>query len=102
MFNVSEELKKIPNRPGVYIMKDENDAVIYVGKAVDLHNRVRNYFQASAQQNPKTYYLVSNIRTFEYIVTENEIEALILECNLIKLHRPKYNVRLKDDKSYPY
>ncbi|MCL2578194.1 MAG: excinuclease ABC subunit UvrC [Defluviitaleaceae bacterium] len=101
MKDFSEELKKLPSRPGVYIMKDENDAVIYVGKAVNLHNRVRSYFQKS-QQNVKTLQLAKNIFSFEYVVTDTESEAFIFENNLIKLHRPKYNVRLKDDKAYPY
>jgi len=100
-FNIAEELKKLPNRPGVYIMKDENNAIIYVGKAVNLHNRVRSYFQKS-QHNVKTLQLAKKITQFEYVVTDNESEAFILENNLIKLHRPKYNIRLKDDKAYPY
>ncbi|MDR0273324.1 MAG: excinuclease ABC subunit UvrC [Clostridiales bacterium] len=99
-FDISEELKKIPNLPGVYIFKDENNAIIYVGKAVNLHNRVRNYFQKSS--DAKTFRLVQNISHFEYVVTDTENEAFILENNLIKLHWPKYNVRLKDDKAYPY
>lgn len=100
-FNIPEELKKLPSRPGVYIMKDESNAIIYVGKAVNLHNRVCSYFQKS-QQNPKTLHLSRNITYFEYVVTDNESEAFILENNLIKLHCPKYNIRLKDDKAYPY
>jgi len=102
MFNIQEELKKLPQQPGVYIMKDEKDVVIYVGKAVNLRNRVRNYFQASNASIPKIHGIVTNIRSFEYIVTDTEIEAFILECNLIKKHRPHYNVKLKDDKTYPY
>jgi len=100
-FDISNELKKLPHLPGVYIMKDENGAIIYVGKAVNLHNRVRSYFQNSAQ-DPKTRRLSRVIHHFEYVVTDNENEAFILENNLIKLHCPKYNVRLKDDKAYPY
>jgi excinuclease ABC subunit C len=101
MFNIAEELKKIPNRPGVYIMKNENNAIIYVGKAVNLHNRVRSYFQKS-QKDFKTLQLAKKISQFEYVVTDTESEAFILESNLIKLHCPKYNIRLKDDKAYPY
>jgi len=101
MFNIPDELKKLPHLPGVYIMRDENDAIIYVGKANNLHNRVRSYFQKS-NKNVKTIHLASHITHFEYFVTETENEAFILENNLIKLHRPKYNIRLKDDKAYPY
>jgi len=101
MKDFSEDLKNLPTRPGVYIMKDENDAIIYVGKAVNLHNRVRSYFQKS-QTNPKTVQLAKKISRFEYVVTDTENEAYILENNLIKTHRPKYNIRLKDDKAYPY
>jgi len=102
VFNIQEELKKLPEKPGVYIMKDRKGNVIYVGKAVVLKNRVRQYFQSSVNQSPKTQVLVSNIAEFEYIVTDNELEALILECNLIKKYRPRYNILLKDDKTYPY
>ncbi len=103
MFDIQEELKKLPNKPGVYIMKDKKDTIIYVGKAINLKNRVRQYFQASSSaQNPKVKNMAPNIKSFEYIVTDNEVEALILECNLIKKHTPKYNVMLKDDKTYPY
>ena len=102
MFDIPEELKKLPTKPGVYIMKDANEVVIYVGKAVNLRNRVRNYFQHSNADVPKIRGIVHNIQSFEYIVTDTEIEALILECNLIKKHRPRYNVLLKDDKTYPY
>jgi len=100
-FDIQEELKKLPNRPGVYIMRDENDAIIYVGKANNLHNRVRSYFQKS-NNNVKTQHLSRCINHFEYLVTDTESEAFILENNLIKLHRPKYNIRLKDEKGYPY
>ena len=100
-FDILGELKKLPPLPGVYIMKDENDAIIYVGKAGNLKNRVRSYFQKS-QDNLKTLHLVKHIRQFEYVVTDTENEAFILENNLIKLHRPKFNIRLKDDKAYPY
>jgi len=102
VFDIPEELKKLPTKPGVYIMKDANEVVIYVGKAVNLRNRVRNYFQHSNADVPKIRGIVHNIQSFEYIVTDTEIEALILECNLIKKHRPRYNVLLKDDKTYPY
>lgn len=102
MFDFSEELKKLPDRPGVYIMHDSSDEIIYVGKAVNLKNRVRQYFQNSKNKHPKVIAMVSHIAYFEYIVTDSEMEALLLECNLIKEHRPKYNVMLKDDKTYPY
>ena len=101
-FNIEEELKKLPGRPGVYIMHDENDAIIYVGKAISLKNRVRQYFQNSRNKGPKIEQMVTRIRRFEYIVTDSELEALVLECNLIKEHRPKYNTMLKDDKTYPF
>ena len=100
--NIQEKLKLLPAKPGVYLMKNESDEIIYVGKAVSLRNRVRSYFQAGRHASPKVAALVDNIADFEYIVTDSEIEALILECNLIKEHSPWYNVRLKDDKSYPY
>lgn len=102
MFNIDEELKKLPDSPGVYIMKDIHNEIIYVGKAISLKNRVRQYFQSSRGKSPKTNALVENIAEFEYIIVDNEIEALILESNLIKKHKPKYNVLLRDDKSYPY
>ena len=102
MFDIQEELKKLPQKPGVYIMKDAHDVVIYVGKAINLRNRVRNYFQASNADVPKIRGILTHIHSFEYIVTDSEIEAFILECNLIKKHRPHYNVKLKDDKTYPY
>ena len=101
-FIIEDELKKLPARPGVYIMHDEKDAIIYVGKAVSLRNRVRQYFQTSRNKGPKIEQMVTRIRRFEYIVTDSELEALVLECNLIKEHRPKYNTMLKDDKSYPF
>lgn len=102
MFDISEELKKLPDQPGVYIMHDRNDAIIYVGKAVSLRNRVRQYFQASHNEGIKKDQMVRKIARFEYIITDSELEALVLECNLIKEHRPKYNTMLRDDKSYPY
>jgi excinuclease ABC subunit C len=102
MFDIQEELKRLPDKPGVYIMKDENNTIIYIGKAVVLKNRVRQYFQASSRHSPKVVAMVSKIKEFEYIVTDSELEALILECNLIKKHKPKFNILLKDDKHYPY
>lgn len=102
MFDVSEELKKLPNSPGVYIMHDKDDTIIYVGKAVNLHNRVRSYFRKIVGRGPQIDKMVSQIARFEYIVTDSELEALVLENNLIKEHSPKYNTMLKDDKTYPY
>ena len=102
MFDIQEELKKLPAKPGVYIMHDNRDAIIYVGKAVSLKNRVRQYFQASRNKGVKIEQMVTRISRFEYIVTDSELEALVLECNLIKEHRPKYNTMLKDDKTYPF
>ncbi len=102
MFDLEEELKKLPARPGVYIMHDSHDDIIYVGKAISLKNRVRQYFQSSRNLSPKIASMVPKIARFEYIVTDSELEALVLECNLIKEHRPKYNTMLKDDKTYPY
>lgn len=102
MFDLEEELKKLPAKPGVYIMHDKSDAIIYVGKAIILKNRVRQYFQSSRNLTPKIQKMVSKIAWFEYIVVDSEMEALVLECNLIKEHRPKYNTMLKDDKHYPY
>ena len=96
-----EELKKLPARPGVYLMHDAKDEIIYVGKAISLKNRVRQYFQSSRNKGVKIEQMVTHIARFEYIVTDSELEALVLECNLIKEHRPKYNNMLKDDKSYP-
>lgn len=102
MFDIQEELKKLPQKPGVYLMKDADGHVIYVGKAVNLKNRVRQYFQSSRNQTAKTRSMVPHIREFEYIVTDSEMEALLLECNLIKKYHPYYNILLKDDKTYPY
>ena len=101
-FDVQEELKKLPGKPGVYIMHDSKDTIIYVGKAVNLKNRVRSYFRESTKKSPKIERMVSFISRFEYIVTDSELEALVLENNLIKEHSPKYNTMLKDDKTYPY
>ncbi|MBS5388591.1 MAG: excinuclease ABC subunit UvrC [Clostridiales bacterium] len=101
-FNIEEELKKLPGKPGVYIMHDERDNIIYVGKAISLKNRVRQYFQSSRNKGVKIEQMVTHIRRFEYIVTDSELEALVLECNLIKEHRPKYNTMLMDDKAYPF
>lgn len=102
MFDFQEELKKLPARPGVYIMHDKDDAIIYVGKAVNLHNRVRSYFRKIVGRGPQIDKMVQQIARFEYIVTDSELEALVLENNLIKEHEPKYNTMLKDDKTYPY
>lgn len=102
MFDIQEELKKLPGKPGVYIMHDEADAIIYVGKAISLKNRVRQYFQSSRNKGVKIEQMVTHITRFEYIVTDSELEALVLECNLIKEHRPKYNTMLMDDKEYPF
>ena len=101
-FIIEEELKKLPAKPGVYLMHDEQDKIIYVGKAISLKNRVRQYFQDSRNKGVKIEQMVTHIRRFEYIVTDSELEALVLECNLIKEHRPKYNTMLMDDKSYPF
>ena len=102
MFDIEEELKKLPARPGVYIMHDDKDAIIYVGKAISLKNRVRQYFQKSRNLGIKKEQMVEQIARFEYIITDSELEALVLESNLIKEHRPKYNTMLKDDKNYPF
>ncbi|MCR1917723.1 excinuclease ABC subunit UvrC [Frisingicoccus caecimuris] len=102
MFDIEEELKKLPAKPGVYLMHNERDEIIYVGKAVRLKNRVRQYFQDSRNLTPKIARMVSHIARFEYIITDSELEALVLECNLIKEYRPKYNTMLTDDKTYPY
>ena len=102
MFQIEEELKKLPAKPGVYIMHDRDDAIIYVGKAISLRNRVRSYFRESTNKSPKIEKMVTKIARFEYIVTDSELEALVLENNLIKEHNPKYNTMLKDDKTYPY
>ena len=101
-FNIEEEQKKLPASPGVYIMHDRHDEIIYVGKAISLKNRVRQYFQESRSKTAKIEKMVSRIARFEYIITDSELEALVLECNLIKEHRPRYNTMLKDDKTYPY
>ena len=101
-FNIQEELKKLPHRPGVYIMRDRDDAILYVGKAVDLNNRVHSYFRKNIGRGPQIDMMVSRIGRFEVIVTDSELEALVLENNLIKEHRPRYNTLLKDDKTYPY
>lgn len=102
MFDIQEELKKLPGKPGVYLMHGEKDEIIYVGKAISLKNRVRQYFQSSRNKGVKIDQMVTHITRFEYIVTDSELEALVLECNLIKEHRPKYNTMLMDDKSYPF
>ena len=102
MFDIEEELKKLPAKPGVYLMHNANDEIIYVGKAISLKNRVRQYFQSSRNLTPKIVQMVSHIARFEYIITDSELEALVLECNLIKEYRPKYNTMLTDDKTYPY
>lgn len=101
-FDFEEELKKLPDKPGCYIMHDEKDAIIYIGKALSLRHRVRQYFQASHHEGIKKDRMVQQIARFEYIITDSELEALVLECNLIKEHRPKYNTMLTDDKTYPY
>lgn len=101
-FDIEEELKKLPGCPGVYLMHDATDEIIYVGKAINLKNRVRQYFQKSTKKTAKIQQMVSKIQWFEYIMADSEMEALILECNLIKKHSPKYNTMLKDDKSYPF
>lgn len=102
MFDIPEELKKLPGKPGVYIMHGEKDEIIYVGKAINLKNRVRQYFQSSRNKGAKIEQMVTHIQRFEYIVTDSELEALVLECNLIKEHHPKYNTMLMDDKAYPF
>ena len=102
MFVIEEELKKLPDQPGVYIMHDSRDAIIYIGKAVSLRKRVHQYFQPSHDEGIKKAQMVKQIARFEYIVTDSELEALVLECNMIKEHRPKYNTMLRDDKTYPY
>ena len=102
MFDIQEELKKLPDKPGVYIMHGKSDEIIYVGKAINLRNRVRSYFRESTVKSPKIQKMVTQITRFEYIVTDSELEALVLENNLIKEHNPKYNTMLKDDKTYPY
>ena len=99
---LAEKLKQLPHRPGVYLMKDERGKIIYVGKAVDLRQRVRSFFQAARNLTRKVRVMVEKIRDFDYTVTDTEVEALILESNLIKEYRPRYNINLKDDKHYPY
>ena len=101
-FVIEDELKKLPRQPGVYIMHDKKDDIIYVGKAISLKNRVRQYFQSSKDKSAKIKQMVSKIERFEYIVTDSELEALVLENNLIKENRPRYNTMLRDDKTYPY
>lgn len=102
MFDIQEELSKLPEQPGVYIMHDKNDVIIYIGKARSLRKRVRQYFQPSHDEGLKKRQMVANIAWFEYVITDSELEALVLECNLIKEHCPKYNTMLRDDKTYPY
>ena len=102
IFNIQEELKKLPDQPGVYIMHDNNDTIIYIGKAKSLTKRVHQYFQPSHNEGIKKKQMVEHIDHFEYIVTDSELEALVLECNLIKEHCPNYNTMLRDDKTYPY
>ena len=102
MFDIQENLKNLPDTPGVYMHKDKLGNIIYVGKAISLRNRVRQYFQSSRYMEPRIRSMVSQIAEFEYITAASETEALILECNLIKKHRPKYNILLRDDKTYPY
>jgi len=99
---ITKKLNELPSKSGVYIMHDQNDTIIYVGKAVNLNNRVRSYFRSNIGRGPKIDRMVSLIRRFEYIVTDSETEALVLECNLIKEHRPPYNTMLTDDKGYPF
>ena len=102
MFNFEEELKKLPHSPGVYLMHDAGDTIIYVGKAVNLHSRVRSYFRRIVGRGPQIDRMVEQIARFEDSVTDSELEALVLENNLIKEHSPRYNTLLKDDKTYPY
>ena len=101
-FDIQEELKKLPAKPGVYLMHNKMGEIIYIGKAVKLKNRVRQYFQSNKNKTSKIKEMISNIAWFEYIITDSEVEALVLECNLIKEHRPRYNTMLKDGKGYPY
>ena len=102
MIDISSQLKNLPKKPGVYIMKDKNDNIIYIGKAKALNKRVRQYFTQNKNHTLKTRSMLVNLHSLEYIVTDSELEALILECNLIKRHKPRYNILLKDDKNYPY
>ena len=99
---LEEKLRRLPTSPGCYLYKGSDGTILYVGKAVNLRNRVRSYFQKSGNHSPKTRRLVASIRDMDWVVTDTELEALILECNLIKRHQPRYNVRLRDDKHYPY
>ena len=101
-FNIEEELKKLPEQPGVYLMHSKSDEIIYVGKAINLKNRVRQYFQSGRNRSPKIEKMITLIHYFEYIVTDSELEALVLENNLIKEYAPKYNTMLTDDKTYPF
>ncbi|MDR2132968.1 MAG: GIY-YIG nuclease family protein, partial [Clostridiales Family XIII bacterium] len=101
MFDIRENLKNLPDKPGVYLHKDAYGEILYVGKAASLKNRVRQYFQSARGMDAKVRAMVSHIREFEYITTDTEMEALILENNLIKKHLPRYNVLLRDDKTYP-
>ena len=102
MFDIQQELKKLPAKPGVYLMHNSKDEIIYVGKAIKLCNRVRQYFQDSRNLSVKIQHMVKNVAYFEYIITDSELEALVLENNLIKEHHPKYNTMLMDDKTYPF
>jgi len=102
MFDLKKQLKNLPEQPGVYLMHDKDDNIIYIGKAKILKNRVRQYFNSSKSHSPKVRAMVNHIAWFEYIVTDSELEALVLECNLIKKYKPHYNILLKDDKHYPY
>src|SRR5690554_6199854 len=100
--SLQDKIQALPSSPGVYLMKNSAEEIIYIGKALSLKNRVKSYFQNKRHDSAKTRALVKNIADIDYILTDTEIEALILECNLIKEHRPKYNINLKDDKTYPY
>ena len=102
MFNIEEALKNLPDKPGVYLMKDKNEEIIYVGKAKSLKKRVRQYFQSTRNNPPKVNAMIKHIQEFEYIIVDNEVEALVLEANMIKDNKPKYNILLRDDKQYPY
>ena len=102
MFNIKEELKRLPDSPGVYLMKDTSETIIYVGKAKSLRKRVRQYFQNKNNLHPKVLAMVSHIERFDYVLVHNEVEALVLEANLIKEYHPHYNILLRDDKQYPY
>ena len=101
-FDIAEELKKLPEQPGVYLMHGKSDEILYVGKAINLKHRVRQYFQSGRNRSPKIEKMISLIHYFEYIVTDSELEALVLENNLIKEYAPKYNTMLTDDKTYPF